>query len=621
MFMMRKGKRFFIFGLLCSMSVALSGYGDDVPLGEIVVTPSAVAESSANSARQVDVLSSAKGDFDGAYDIGQPLSRETSVNVSRYGGLGAAQNIRMRGSTSAQVLVMVDGRPVNNPRDGAVDLTTLPLDNVERAELVHGPISDLYGSQAMGGVLNIITKKPPEDGFKTELDSSFGTFQTYRERASQGGRIGNFAYLLNGGWERTEGFRANSRYHAGNYENKFEYKLNEQNKLSLNAGFYNGQGGSPGPISSPDIDNQQRNLTHFVDAGWEYKPDDLSTITLKGYDNYDRLEFRTNTGDSMFEVPFSDEGDTTSWRGVNLQGDRKFFDIYQLIGGFNYVDNFNNSNFSGKHKYNVLAGYLENRVDVTKSLRIGFGARIDRYSNLGTQIDPSFNFIYKFTDDLKLRGLLARSFRAPTFNDLYWPDEVWDRGNPNLKPEKGIGKEIGLDNRFCKYFSAGLTYYHNNFKNLIQWAPADATDPFSPWQPSNVGSAVINGVEGEGKIYATDYITATLGYTYLRVVDDKAHKFLIYQPKNKYDFGLQYKDFNGFTVKLRGQLYGSRFHDAANTLKMKRFFTMGLDVSKRFKHVITVFFNIDNMLNEKYQVIHDYPTPGFAFTGGVKAEF
>lgn len=400
--------RAFLFGLLCFSNVLLHGYAEDVSLGEIVVTPSGVQENSANSARKVDVLRSSSGDFDNASDLGRPLSQEASVNISSYGGLGTAQNIRMRGSTAAQVLVMVDGRPVNNPRDGAVDLSTLPLDNVDRVELVHGPVSDLYGSQAMGGALNIITKKPPQEGFKSEFYSSFGTFRTYREGVSQGGHIGNLGYLLSGSWEESAGFRPNSKYRAGNYENKFEYKLNDQNNLSLNAGFYNGKSGSPGPIDEPDIDDQQRNLTHFVDINWECRPDDLTVIALKGYNNYDRLEFHENTAGSIFDVPFSEAVHTTDWRGVDLRGSRQFFDFYQLVAGLNYVENFNSSTSSGKHQYEVTATYLENKFDITKRLRVGFGARLDDYSNFGTQIDPSFNFLYKFTDDLKIHGLLAR---------------------------------------------------------------------------------------------------------------------------------------------------------------------------------------------------------------------
>ena len=213
---------------------------------------------------------------------------------------------------------------------------------------------------------------------------------------------------------------------------------------------------------------------------------------VKTYQNYDRLEFLENS------TTYTKDIHTTIVRGLDAQFDKQLFDIYRLVCGFSYVENMNNSTTSAKHSYNVASGYLENRLDLfDNKLNVDLSARLDDYSNFGTQINPSLDLLYKFNDAIKLHGLISRSYRAPTFNDLYWPDEGWAKGNINLKPEKGITGELGVESRINKYLSASLTYYRSDYKQLIQWSDNGS----GVWQPMNVSSAVINGLEFENKIF------------------------------------------------------------------------------------------------------------------------
>jgi outer membrane receptor for ferrienterochelin and colicins len=547
--------------------------------------------------------------------------------MSNYGGPGANTNIRMRGSTAAQVLVMVDGRPINNPRDGEVNLSDIPLDNVDRVEVVHGPGSSLYGSSAMGGVVNIITKQPPKVGQKTELYSSFGTVRTYIERLSQGARISNFGYLISGEYQSSQGFRPNSALNASNCNLKLEYELNNQNNVSLNSGFYKSKLGTPGSITSPDPDDKQNTLKRFFDFNWNFKPDERTGLSARAYQNYDRLEFLENSSDG-WNPDNQKDIHTTTVRGFSLQANKQLFDIYRLVAGLDHVKNMNDSTATAKHEYDVTAGYLENRLDLfDKKLSINLSARLDDYSNFDTQINPSLDFLYKFNDAIKFHGLISRSYRAPTFNDLYWPrtdyyDEhgVWtgaEEGNPNLRPEKGITSEFGAETKINKYITSSLTYYHSDYSQLIQWSK----DSSKVWRPTNVSSATIDGIEFENKLFILDNLDLDFNYTYLMARDEDTHKYLVYQPKNKVDAILKYHDHSGLIVELKGQFTGIRYVDAANDDKVKSFFVLGISASKKFKTGITCFAYIDNLLNRKYQVIQGYPMPGFSFTGGLKAEF
>jgi len=602
------------FVLLAAADIALAA---DIDLDKIVVTPSKIEEYYGDTSRSVDVVTAKEIEYSGAEDVAEALTDLTSVDISNYGGAGELKNIRMRGSTAAQVLVTVDGRPVNNPRSGEIDLSTIPLDNIERIEVVHGPASSLYGSQAMGGTVNIITKKPPVRGFETSLSSSFGTFRTYTERLLHGGRAGDFGYLISGGYFNTQGFRANSEVDSKDANAKFEYRLNDNNALRLGSGFYRSKSGSPGPVSSPDTDDKQLANTNYLDLAWDFKPDSLTGLSARFYRNYDRLEFMENSAGSAYDTANAKNTHSTSARGLELQFNRRLFDFYQLICGFNYVGNYNDSTSSAKHKYLVRAGYLENQFDLGPAFKFNLGARLDDYSNFGTQVSPSVSAIYKISDDIKLHGLVARSFRAPTFNDLYWPDDGWTKGNPSLRPEKGTTGEIGIDARVCKYLSSGLTYYRSVYKQLINWA----ADDNGVWSPTNIGSALIDGIEFGNTVYLLDDLELGLNYTYMRAIDEETGKYLIYQPRDKADLSLKYKNAEGLVLMFKGQFTDKRFHNTSNTISVKRFFVFGFSLSKKINENLTCFASVDNLFARHYQVIRDYPMPGFSATGGLRLEF
>jgi len=602
--------------LIFILVVCPSVFAEDVDLERIVVTSSRAREDRSSATRNVDVVTENDIQETQAKDLAQVLSDLTSVNINNNGGLGASKTIKMRGSTSSQVLVLVDGRPINSPRDGSVDLSAIPLDNIEKIEIMHGPGSDLYGAGAMGGTLNIITKNPPKEKQETELYSSFGTFRTYNEYFSHGGRSSGFGYIFSSGYQRSGGFRTNTEFDAKDMNAKLEYDFSPDNILTLNSGFYKSRAGTPGSIVDPDMDDKQGDIKNYQDISWGFKPDDTLAVSMKAYQNYEKLEFSENTAGSIFDVADSRAVHATTVRGYDLQLSRQFFENYQGIFGFNHVGNFNDSTSSAKHKYTVRAGYLENRLDLFDALKLNFGARLDDYSNFGTEINPSFSFLYPVGDNLKLRGAISRSFRAPTFNDLYWPDEGWAKGNPNLKPEKGITKEIGFQAQVNEYICSGLTYYRNDFDDLINWAEESGV-----WQPMNVSSARIDGIEFENNIKITDNWSFDASYTYLRAKDANTRKYLIYQPKGKADLSLRYRDSNDFICGIRGQFTDKRFHDTENTIAVKRFFVLGFDMSKKFKSGITCFTSIDNLLARKYQSIKDYPMPGFSLTSGFKLEF
>jgi outer membrane cobalamin receptor len=589
------------------------GWTGDIELEKIVVTPSRIAQTYSASARRVDIISERSLKYSNPRDISEVLEKLSSLNITNYGFLGAKKVINIRGSTEKQVLVLVDGRPINNPRSGDIDLSTIPLNNVQRIEVMAGPASSLYGSTAMGGVVNIITKTPPAQGQTLELSSSFGTFRTYQENLSYGVKHKELGLTLNSGYQSSEGHRDNSKFNARDASGKLIYELSPENKLTFQGGFYKDKLGTPGEITSPDLDDKQINRKNFFDLVWDIKPwqDKDIEVSTRAYQNYDRLEFIETP------MPLDKTTHTTKARGINLKFNQEISKLYRMIYGFDWTHNLNDSSQTAKHRYIVRAGYLENQLSLWEKLKLNFGARIDDYSNFGSETLPSLGILYQLKEDLNINFLIARCFRAPTFNDLYWPRTSYAEGNPALRPEKGISGEFGIEKSFGKFLKTGLTYFRSDYDNLIKWQ----RDSDNIWRPKNINSAIIDGVEQEFKIAVSDFLNIDLDYTFLRAKDAKTHKYLTYQPKHKATLEVNYKTPAGFRLGLEGEFVDTRFHNTANTIYVKRYYLLGLGFSQKIGNNLNIFCRIDDFLNKRYQVIRNYPMPGFSLTGGFRLEF
>jgi len=457
-------------------------------------------------------------------------------------------------------------------------------------------------------VVNVITKSPPEKGQTTEFLSTFGTYRTYREKLTHGARIGKFGYLLSGGYDTSEGHRDNAAYSSKDFNSKLEYEFMPDNKLAVNCGFYRARTGVPGSLFWPSSSDQQIDLKKYVDAGWKAGLGGVVNFSAKAYYNYDRLEF-----DSASKYVYR-----THWSGLDLRFDKDILPCYSAAAGFNYTDNHSDTTVSAKHAYDVRAGYIENNFDLFDRLRLSLNGRWDDYSNFGTQFNPGLSFLCKITSDFKVHGSLGSSFRAPTFNDLYYSDSYGNQGNPGLQPEKSIGGDFGIDARFGARLKAGITYYRNAYHDLIQWS----TDPVTfVSEPFNIGSAVIDGLEFTSVLSPWGHLDIDFGYSFTYARDNKTGNRLIYRPDNKYDFGIKVKKVYGFDIALTGEYYDKSYADTANTIIVKGHFTAGLDIEKKFNDHCTVTLAVDNAFDKEYQFIRGYPMPGTAVTGGIKLSF
>lgn len=584
-------------------------------IGTIVITPSRIDEKYEELPVNVSVVEAQAIEDSGATDICELLDRLPSVNIIDYGSDGSTKSVHTRGLSGSQVLTLLDGIPVNTPRDGVADFNKIDLNNVEKIEVLRGPASSIYGSSAMGGVINIITKDGrsfPKTMFKTK----YGLFDTREVTFAHGRDMGEFDYYFSHGTYKTDGHRKNSDYEYHNTNLKLGYTPWADNCLTFGYGYYQSELGVLGPNSWEDVDDRQENWRENFDLTWKADLTRDSNILLKTYHNVVRLEFIENLA--------CDDVDTqqTKTYGVDLQFTQRIFDSIRLTAGYNRQDCRLNSSTSDKHKYFLNAFYFEGEVDPWEGMKLYFGARYDDYSNFGDRISPSARFSWWLNDNFKLHGLYGHSFRAPTFNDLYWPREDWGifggvEGNIGLSPEKAESFEVGVSTYFFKALWTDVTYFRNQVKDLIIWNP----DANNWWRPENVSSAIIQGMELNSDFVMWERLKANLNYTLLYAKDKETKKWLIYRPRHQYKVNLNYKTKSGWTYDWAWRYVTKRFTIDDNLRSLSHYWVTDASVAKKFWDIWEFQISAKNLFDQDYEEEEGYPMPGTQVLTSLKCEF
>ena len=608
----------FVAGVVAAAVSIAYGGGDslyDTDLGKVVVTSSKLEQASRQSSQNIGIVTTKEIYASGATEVSEVLDSLPSVDIISYGSPGAARMVHARGASSEQVLTLVDGRPVNTPRDGLADFNQIPLANIERIEVLRGPASNIYGANAVGGVINIITKSGSEK-MHTDLLSEFGSFSTKSASLAHGYKIGSVDYFLTYGYLGSRGHRNNSAHRSNDVTAKLGYSFNKDNRISLATGFYNADTGAPGPVTSENLQAHQINDNKYTDLTYSGKLIAGQDLYLKLFRTSDRLEY-ARTFD-----PLDKDTHQAHVYGTDLQISQKFFEILRTAFGADFQEQFLNSSNSGRHSCIVKGLYTEAEMDFLSHGALKLGARWDDYSTFGDTISPSASMNFWLFDTVKLHALVAKSFRAPTFNDLYWPREdygIWGgvEGNPLAGPEKAISYEAGLSTYILKVFKTDVTLYKTKFKDLIEWAMDDTFW----WRPNNLSAAVTQGVEAEVEYDIRERLKAKFNYTYLEGRNNSIDKKLAYRPRNLYKLSLIYTPFEKWELGVNALYKGARYADTDNAITLKHYCLVNFNAFYKINKCTKLLFEVKNIFDRSFQDALFYSMPGRAFYGGVQFEF
>lgn len=592
-----------------------------VEIGEVVVTASRVAEPAFEAINSVVVITAEDLQKSGAEFLPDALRSVPGINVIQSGGAGKLADVYLRGASSKHTVILIDGVKVNDPLNGGFDFSRLSVDDIERVEIVKGPQSTMYGSDALAGVINIITKKG-RPGLNIGASFEGGSFGTYKPMLEISGGWKPLDYRLTGSYFKTDGIsQAASGTEDDGYENasfsgKLGYAVAKNASVELNGRYStdkNEQDGWDYSINQLADDlNYTQDGRHYVVSGkgQVYLREDWEQILTVSTVKDDTKNEDPDTANNNFEMETGTE--TVDWQSNVYSGPNVL-----TVGAEYRVESGKISDSAGvvfDESVDNKAAYASTKVK-REDLTLSAGVRYDSHETAGEKTTWRVGASeYRKDSGLTVRASYGTGFRAPGLNDLFYKDAWGSVGNPGLKPEESTSWEVGMEKEFSSVALA-LTYFDQNYKDLIEWtSPAPGA-----WQPQNVNEATIRGVETGLSYRLTDALRLKADYTYLDTENKLTGERLQRRPQDKAGVGAAY---SGESLSLSADaLYvGERF-DAAVQRDLDSYYTVNLGGGFKLTENFSLTARVENLLDDKHEEAGGYGTPGRAFYGGVKATF
>ena len=624
--------------------------GNVITMEETVVTAGRVKEKKREITSNVTIINKEEIKNSSAKDLGELLTEKGIGHSQRYPGALNAIGIRgFRTETHGNdlegyVLILVNGR-----RAGTGNTAKITTKNIERVEIIRGPASVQYGSAAMGGVVNVITKQ----GKKKPTAFVEGLLGSYDYKEGSAGFSGKYkavdfsAAFTTGSMDDYDTANGERYYNTG-YNRKENSSLNlgyeflPGNRIGVIYSYYNADHvGDSNCLSQNDrdnyIDSGNKSIDLIYDGG---TPDGPFTWKTRYFDGNDKDKWVTMPGGSV-------SSQTTDNKGAQAQVsyDQEYF---LVTAGFDWVNYEIETTWDPKKsEYDNPAGFLMAKTRLfDKKLIITGGLRYDKYEvdmksdgkkESDDHISPRFGAAYLLTDWLKLRANYGEAFKMPSAKQLagdfttaggWWGPGTHFLGNPNLKPEKSQTYEGGVDFSLAS-FDSSLTYFHTDFKDKIQ--EYTTTGGHESW--ANLGKAEIEGIEGSfsydvGSLFSRDYqVKPYVSFTCLTKYKDKeADEDLKYTSDLHVSYGITISDLDGFSANLNLAYTGKQDITYPSTMTKGSFNVANFTISKRILSSekyggITLRGEIQNLFDKDYEYVQGYPMPGRIFFLGLRYDF
>lgn len=612
--------------LLFILSGSIAPAEENVQLKEVVVTATKTEKQPQDVTQSVTVITADEIQKSGATSVAEVMSTAAGVKVNDQGPLGSLASVSLRGSTYQQVLVLLDGKRLNSASAGGFDLSGLPvsMDAIERIEIVRGPSSALYGADAVGGVVNIITKKPAES--KTTLSGAMGGQGYTSTQLYNTGKDNNTYYSLSLGKDRSHGYRTNSDTDQVTAGIKIGYDFDKTSSIEATSDYTTKDIGVPGstlflPFSLTPRARQQDRLSitglqykQRLSQSFDYNVKAYESEEFLGYQDPDAINFLTG-----LPQPISTRSRVKT-TGAEVQGNWLMTTWNVVTIGAEGRDARLTDSDAGTHSASISAAYIQDEMSFGDSFILVLGEREDHHSIFGSKSSPKASGRYLFSSGTILRASYGESFRAPTFNDLYFRDSYGDTGNPNLKPENAKEYEGGVEQSLGRAGSAKITFFERKVKDMISWSPS------FPTTPVNIGRARVSGYEAETKFSIMASTSLSLNYMRLFPVDDSTGERLFSDvtniPAMKFGGSLLATLDNNTSLSLSGERvknYVRPGEEKWDYYSVDGKITDTIIDKKEFK--TSVFLGMKNIFNRKYEVVKGYPMPPQQLYGGATMQF
>ena len=523
----------------------------------------------------------------------------TERGVLGYGvAQGAAGTISIRGvggSPNTDVLVLTDGRPQMMGLMGHPLPDTYVTSGVERVEIIRGPGSVLYGTNAMGGVVNIITEHSTEPGTRLSGGGSWGSYGTNKLELGGGYGFGTAGLSAFVNHAETRGHRPYGSFKINNGSLRGAVHLDDHYTLTADASLSAFKTYDPGPASSPGVDNWVDIVRGSSGLAIENRHASM-TGGLKLFFNFGRHKiydgFRSNDqhfGANLYQG-FQINTDLMLTAGLDfMQYGGK---AENIIGGVDF----------GTHYVNELAAYALTQYRLTRAVSLTGGLRVNRGSVYGVEIVPQLGTALHVTGQTTVKISASKGFRSPTIRELY----LFPAPTPTLEPERMWNYEIGVLHNFDAANNIEVTAFVLDGENMIR------TEGFFPaLRLSNSGRFVHRGIEVAGKVSPVVGFDMNLAYTYLDPENQTAGN-----PRHKLYVGTTYR-YQLFSANLGFSYVERLFGSDDGVQPLPAYALLNGRIAFDAPAGFTVFVSGENLLNRPYQIVFDYPMPGRTFTAGI----
>jgi len=554
------------------------------------------------------------------------------------------------GGVGNRVLLLIDGRPAITADTGGANWGLLPMDVVERVEVVKGALSPLYGSNAMGGVVNFVTKSPTPSG-STKLNLGWGYYGKqaekirYTDKTTDFGDVGilhsnsyrNLGYVLNLSGKRSDGYRQNTDFSLYNIYSKVQYISKRDLELAMSLGGTWLERGFPhiwlinntDPFVHPlkidrsKTNDRQEKRIWDIDLSLRSPINSKTKVSANLYHTQNYSESQYNPDDLEGDTrPFGFYTDSNAEKtGALLQMDlshlRRNYLVLGLDAQIDAVDSHPADIMFGKHQAETLAGFAQDRITITDDLTVMLGARYD-YRHLSEsqdegQLSPKLGVSYQVNDDTALRFSVGQAFRAPSLAEIYLKQSINSgidfRQNPDLRSEKlRFYAEAGVRRRLFNLLSTDTSLFIYDYSDMIFWESITETE----YQVINLNHAVIKGAEA-GVNLSWRGLSAVASYAYLDAEDrteGRTDDKLPYKPRHSAYTAL---DYQYDRIKLGASLrYVSEVEEAIfyPNDAPDAFYVVNAKLSYSLSNWTTLSIAVNNLLNRQYEEMGRYRMPG-----------
>lgn len=610
-----------VLSLVLPLALALPARAEDpVPAApplaaDVVVTAEAVPEEAAGLAVATTVLDRAAIERSRAATVADLLRSVPGVDVAQSGGAGGVTSLFLRGANSNAALVLVDGVKLNSPYFGGVDLATLGTANVERIEIVRGPFSALWGSEALGGVVQVITRRADAPGFSGRGFAGLGN-----DAAREGGATASFrqgAVGVTAGFRRgtVEGELPNEFFEATDLSAALDVQLAPAVRTGVTVRRDTSRTGIPFSGATPTP-----NRATTADATTVSVPVSVALASRT------TLEAAATFSDDSptYSDPDDPWGFTWSETKARRAGGRL---VVSHVAGANRVSvgaDYERTVVDNEDSYGVqLDGlttrtwsvFAEDRLSLAdERVSVTAGVRRDENDAYGSSTNPRLAVAWNVTSALKLRAAAGSAFRAPTTGELYYPFS----GNPALEPERSVSYEAGAEWSLLPGLVLEASLFRTDVKDLIRY-------DFATFTNVNVGRARMSGAEAVLRGAIGPSAWARAAYTFLDTEDLDTGLPLLRRPRHRASLTVGGELGKGATAELSGLFVGERDDvDAATYARVASPSYFRLDAAvtgPRFLEHLAPYARVTNLLDRDYSEVAGYPSPGVRFVAGLDVAF